>query len=205
MNKMIESIYAGYEYEPDLAGLIGEYQLRKPKLIHGHGRIPPVAVIVGEAPGAREVVDERPFTGPSGQFLRRHLESAGIDPDALWITNAVKYRPRQNRTPDREEIMCSRPYLMKELGVVTQKTPKPVAVLACGRTAATAMLGTPVSVTREMGTVFHDPAAPGQPRMMICWHPAAALRSAQARAEFPEIIASFARLIEGILPDDAKK
>lgn len=200
-NKNLEAIYAGYADEPDLADLIKEYALRKPALIHGHGQIPPEAIIVGEAPGAQEVMEGRPFVGPSGQFLRRVLVQAGINPDALWITNAVKFRPRKNRTPDRHEVMASRPYLMQEIAFVSQSALKPLRVLACGKTAALAILGQPVSVTSEMGTVYVDRNKPFAPQVMICWHPSAALRGADARREFPEVIKSFANLMNGQFPD----
>jgi DNA polymerase len=195
--KALEKIYENYGNEPALQDLIKEYGMRKPSLVHGTGNVPPRGVIVGEAPGAQEDALGSPFVGISGQFLRRHLNEAGIDPWTLWITNAVKYRPRKNRTPDHDEIMCSRNYLMTELGLVTRDSGKPIAVLAYGKTAAKAIFGQAVPIARKAGEVITDEEHPDAPRVMICWHPSAALRDAEARADFPRIIKSFAELLKG--------
>ena len=57
-------------------------------------------MIVGEQPGDQEDLAGRPFVGPAGQLLDRHLERAGIDRSAAYVTNAVKhfkYVPRGKR------------------------------------------------------------------------------------------------------------
>jgi len=56
-------------------------------------------MFVGEAPGAVEDMTGIPFVGRSGKLLREVMDDAGIDPQDVYITNIVKCRPPDNRTP----------------------------------------------------------------------------------------------------------
>jgi DNA polymerase len=72
----------------------------------------PRLYLVGEAPGAEEAEQGRPFVGAAGTALRKMLEEAGIDPRQLRLANAIPFRPIEyskdhkprNRTPTIEEI-----------------------------------------------------------------------------------------------------
>jgi uracil-DNA glycosylase len=61
----------------------------KPLLIPGCTHI-----LVGEAPGASEMLDNRPFTGPAAKLLRAMLHEAGLDPTALSMTYVFPEKPR---------------------------------------------------------------------------------------------------------------
>ncbi len=64
--------------------------------VQGYGPRDAKIVVVGEAPGAEEVTQGRPFVGKSGQLLRTFLLKAGIDPEAVYYTNLSKERPPGN-------------------------------------------------------------------------------------------------------------
>lgn len=49
--------------------------------------------IVGEAPGAEEVIKRKPFVGASGHLQDRMILKAGLNPAALYKTNTIKRRP----------------------------------------------------------------------------------------------------------------
>lgn len=59
---------------------------------------------IGEAPGNEETKTGAPFTGGSGRVLTRIAASAGINRYDCFITNVVKCRPPNNRTPTPAEI-----------------------------------------------------------------------------------------------------
>jgi len=115
-------------------------------------------MIVGEQPGDQEDIAGRPFVGPAGQLLDRHLERAGIDRRAAYVTNAVKHfkfvpRPtarggkrRLHQSPTAGEIDTCRWWLESERELV-----KPRLLLALGASAARGVLGKTVSVQRERG------------------------------------------------------
>jgi len=53
-------------------------------------------MIVGEAPGAKEIEQGQPFVGQSGKLINQVLEKHGIDRDELYITNVFTTRPPNN-------------------------------------------------------------------------------------------------------------
>ncbi len=64
-------------------------------------------VLIGEAPGATEVKEGRPFCGKAGDLIRRALREEGIDPDSCSWENVVKCRPPDNEFPgDKIASLC---------------------------------------------------------------------------------------------------
>lgn len=146
-------------------------------------------MLVGEQPGDREDVEGEPFVGPAGRVLGEALESAGVDRDEVYLTNAVKHfkwRPRGKRrlhqTPRAGEVEACRPWLEAELDAV-----RPTALLALGATAAKALYGSSVRVTRDRGRLLESPLAP---IAALTVHPSAILRLRE-HAEREEALGDF--------------
>jgi uracil-DNA glycosylase len=143
--------------------------------VFGEGRARAELMLVGEQPGDREDRQGEPFVGPAGGLLDRALGEAGIAREGVYLTNAVKHfkwRPRGKRrlhqTPRAGEVEACRPWLEAEVAVV-----RPSAVVALGATAAKALFGSSVRVTRDRGRVLETPlAAVGA----VTVHPSAILR-----------------------------
>lgn len=96
----------------------------------GIGTRPYRVMLVGEAPGADEDRARKPFVGQAGQLLQELVLEIGLV-DSLYVTNVVKHRPPQNRTPERDErFLCSNRFLFRE---VDETNPR--LVLCLGRTA----------------------------------------------------------------------
>jgi DNA polymerase len=132
-------------------------------------------MLVGEQPGDREDVEGEPFVGPAGGILVRALEAAEVDPGEIYLTNAVKHfkwrargKRRLHQTPRAGEVEACRPWLEAELEAV-----KPTALLALGATAAKALFGPSVRVTRDRGRLIDSPLAPVA---ALTLHPSAILR-----------------------------
>lgn len=105
--------------------------------ISGQGDRNALVAFVGESPGEEEVEQGRPFVGRSGKILEKWIEYLGFkDRDDVWITNVVKVRPDDNRTPTYEEILSWKDLLMEEL-----ETVNPWIVVPVGSTATKAILG----------------------------------------------------------------
>jgi len=118
-------------------------------------------MLVGEQPGDREDIEGEPFVGPAGGVPARALEAAKIERDDVYLTNAVKHfkwRPRGKRrlhqTPRVGEVEACKPWLEAELKAV-----QPTALLALGATAAKALFGSSVRVTRDRGRLIESPLA----------------------------------------------
>jgi DNA polymerase len=143
--------------------------------VFGRGPRQAELMLVGEQPGDKEDLEGEPFVGPAGRELRAALELAGIDRDDAYLTNAVKHfkwRPRGKRrlhqTPRAGEIEACKPWLEAELEAV-----RPRAVLALGATAARALFGTKVRVTKDRGKLLESELAPVA---AVTIHPSAILR-----------------------------
>jgi uracil-DNA glycosylase len=123
--------------------------------VFGAGPARARVMLVGEQPGDREDRAGEPFVGPAGEVLSKALEEAGIERRDVYITNVVKHfkwrqgrgKRRLHQRPNAEEIEACRPWLDSELGVV-----RPEVVVCLGATAAKALLGGEVRVTRDRGT-----------------------------------------------------
>jgi len=64
----------------------------KEEIVLGEGCITSSLVIIGEAPGKDEVKLGKPFVGAAGKNLNEFIGVLGIEREALFITNAIKYR-----------------------------------------------------------------------------------------------------------------
>ena len=100
------------------------------KLVFGEGIKNTKIMLVGEAPGANEEKQGRPFVGVAGKNLDEFLKIVGIERQDIYITNVVKLRPTKNspktgnavnRPPTKEEIDTFLPLLEKEIEEIKPK------------------------------------------------------------------------------------
>lgn len=113
-------------------------------------------MLVGEQPGDAEDIAGRPFVGPAGQVLDKALIEAGVERSRLYLTNAVKhfkYEPRGKRRihqkPNAGEVQSCKWWLNREIALI-----RPRLIVALGATAAGALSGRAVSVTKERGPMM---------------------------------------------------
>jgi uracil-DNA glycosylase len=143
--------------------------------VFGEGPRKATLMLVGEQPGDREDIEGEPFVGPAGRILAQALQGAEIDRGEVYLTNAVKHfkwRPRGKRrlhqTPRAGEVEACKPWLEAELDAV-----RPQALLALGATAAKALYGPSVRVTRDRSRLIESSLAPVA---ALTVHPSAILR-----------------------------
>jgi len=150
--------------------------------------------VIGEAPGANEDRRGKPFIGESGRILRNELERNDLT-GKTYITNLVKCRPPNNRTPTAAEIKACRPYLDKELAAL-----KPRYVVTAGVPATKTLFRGKAKINQFHGEVIDNPKVSyiGMP----IFHPAYTLRDPSKLPGFQDDLARLARLIGGGLRDD---
>lgn len=153
-------------------------------LVMGEGPVPCTAMIIGEAPGATEARLGRPFVGPSGDLLEEALNMAGVNRAEVFITNAYKHRPDNNRNPTEDELEEHRHYLDDELTAVA-----PLGVLLLGTVATRTVFSEhPIpGITKIRGRVYHR----GEVDYYPTFHPAYVLRNRRAEPEFFGDVAEF--------------
>lgn len=147
--------------------------------VPGEGPEDAELLILGEAPGKFEDVIGRPFVGMSGKFLTKYLILAGIRRESVFITNAVKCRPPNNRKPRVEEIDACRPYLLSQISTINPKL-----VLALGVSAASS-LGLSFSHLSEVRGKAVDLDLNGRRlKVYVTFHPSFPMRFPKAREGF---------------------
>lgn len=154
----------------------------------GDGPLDTNIMVVGEAPGAREDETHRAFVGPAGKLLDEALQKAGIARSTVYITNAAKCRPPDNRTPTRGEVkLCSRTYLDSEIEEV-----RPDFILTVGNAALQAVAGKS-GITKHRGHAYTVDGITVFPT----YHPAAVLRNPKYGPEFYADFERFGRMVRG--------
>ena len=164
--------------------------------VEGHGPRTARYAIVGEAPGATEAREKRPFCGPSGELLHSTLAKVGLDPSEVYVTNVYKEYRKGNPTPTNEEINASLDELAAELGDM----PNLEHVLAVGNVPLQALTGRKGGIIKSQGSLMAprkamEDALDGV-NIMPIMHPAYVLRNNnyQTQNMFQEILGSFVAL-----------
>ncbi len=126
---------------------------------------------VGEAPGAEEDRQGRPFCGRSGQLLDRMLAAIGLDRSHVYIANVVPWRPPGNRTPTPQEVAICRPFIERQIDLAD-----PDFLICLGGPAAQSLLGSKEGIMRLRGRWHDYDTGRRVVRAMPMLHPAYLLR-----------------------------
>lgn len=155
-------------------------------IVFGEGNPRASIVFVGEAPGADEDRQGRPFVGRAGQLLTRIIEAMDLKRTDVYICNILKCRPPENRDPEPGEISACEPFLKAQIDAI-----QPRAICALGTFAAKTLLGKDVPITALRG-VFHQYR--GIP-LMPTYHPAYLLRNQGAKRKVWEDMQMIMKLL----------
>jgi DNA polymerase len=133
-------------------------------------------MIVGEAPGRDEDIEGKPFVGRAGQLLDKMLASIGLDETKVHITNIVYWRPPGNRTPTPHEALACRPFLERQIELVS-----PDLIVALGGAAAKELFAVQDGIMRLRGKWRTLKVGQRQVPALATLHPAYLLRTPAAK------------------------
>jgi DNA polymerase len=163
--------------------------------VFGEGPATARLMFIGEQPGDQEDLGGRPFIGPAGQLFDRALGEAGIDRATTYVTNAVKhfkFEPRGKRRihakPDNADIDACKFWLELE-----RREVQPAVTVLLGATAARAVLGRTVTISRERGRPI---PLDGNAQAFVTVHPSYLLRlpdEASKHREYAAFVADLRR------------
>lgn len=164
-------------------------------LVMGEGDEHADIMLIGEAPGREEEEQGRPFVGKAGRNLSEFLEVLGLNRESLFISNAVKFRPTKlsergtvsNRPPTEKEIAAYRPYLLKEIEMVSPKL-----LVTLGGTALRALLGNEAAVGKCHGNLCEFQGIPVFP----LFHPASIIYNPELKSVYSEDLQKLKDLLE---------
>jgi uracil-DNA glycosylase len=151
----------------------------------------PEAFIIGEAPGAQEAAQGRPFVGPAGRIMRQLMGFARLHTEDwqdderkeygvanCWLTNVVKFRPPGNRNPTDAEIIAARHYIRREWRAIGF----PQLIIPVGSIALQAITGKKQSILRAAGKLHLAKSKEGT--QLFVWpmvHPSFGVRNPPVR------------------------
>ena len=157
------------------------------QLIFGTGNPNAHLMIIGEAPGKTEEEQGLPFVGRSGKLLTSILTSLGVERKDIFITNIVKCRPQNNRTPTSKEIAAYRDLLYKQIDII-----HPIAICTLGAVALQALFPQGMSISKARGTFCRFNTIP----VMPTYHPAYILRNQSELPTFTKDITKVISLVK---------
>jgi uracil-DNA glycosylase len=144
------------------------------KVVNSEGNREARLMFVGEAPGADEDAQGRPFVGRAGQLLNKIIEAIGMKREDVFIGNVNRCRPANNRTPTTAEAAVCKPFLLREIAIV-----RPDVIVVLGNTAMKNLLDTKEGITKVRGQ-FQDYKGI---KVMPTFHPAYLLRDPSKKRE----------------------
>jgi DNA polymerase len=156
-------------------------------LVFGEGNPRANLVFVGEAPGADEDAQGRPFVGRAGQLLTKIIAAMGLSRDDVYICNILKCRPPENRNPLPAEIAACEPFLIRQLAAI-----RPKVICALGTFAAHALLKSEAPITVLRGRFHQYQGIP----LMPTFHPAYLLRNEGAKRQVWDDVRKIMKLLE---------
>ena len=142
--------------------------------VPGEGNPRTRILFVGEAPGADEDAQGRPFVGRAGQLLDKIIEACGLKRSEVFIANVLKCRPPDNRDPRPDEIISCLPHLQKQIEAID-----PEIIVALGAHAARTLLNTNRPIGQLRGEFHEYCSGIGRPpiKLMATYHTAYLLRN----------------------------
>jgi DNA polymerase len=132
-------------------------------------------LFIGEGPGADEDEKDEPFVGQAGKLLDAMLSAIDLKRgEQVYIANAVKCRPPNNRTPEAGETAACWPFLARQIELI-----RPKLIVTLGKPAAQTLLQEEVTISRARGVVQDFAGIP----LIVTYHPAYLLRNLPDKAK----------------------
>jgi DNA polymerase len=131
-------------------------------------------MFIGEAPGADEDRQGKPFVGKAGQLLTDIIKAMKLTRDDVYIANVIKCRPPENRNPEPDELESCRPYIRRQIELI-----KPKVIVTLGKFALQSLLERSYSITAARGQWLEYEGV----KVMPTFHPAYLLRTPAAKKE----------------------
>lgn len=141
-------------------------------VVFGDGPNSAKVMFIGEAPGQDEDIQGLPFVGRAGKLLDQILQEINWDRKNIYITNIVKCRPPENRSPLPHEISRCNKYLKFQIEYI-----KPCIIVLLGAVSVQTILGLHIpnikSIKEIRGNIYEFNGI----KYLPTYHPAYILRN----------------------------
>jgi uracil-DNA glycosylase len=165
--------------------------------VFGTGPAQTRLMFIGEAPGADEDRQGKPFVGKAGQLLTDMITKAmGLAREDVFIANVLKCRPPENRTPTLEESGNCMGYLEEQIAII-----RPEFICLLGKVALQGLLKSESSMGRARGKWYYYKGIP----TIATYHPSYLLRRPDAKREVWEDLQMLMKEMGLKLPERKKR
>ena len=170
------------------------------KLVMGHGNMDSPIMLIGEAPGAKEIELGEPFVGQAGKNFEEFLQVLNINREDVYITNTVKYRPTKtnpktgglsNRTPNSKEIDNFRSYLYEEIIIVNPKV-----IVTLGNTPLKCIFNSGLRIGEVHGSIMEEEIDDIKYTLYPLYHPAAVIYRRELKEVYLSDLEGLKKIIE---------
>jgi uracil-DNA glycosylase len=152
-------------------------KLGRKQVVFGKGNPNAKIMFIGEGPGKDEDLLGIPFIGRSGKILTKIIDETGLKREDVYISNVVKCRPPNNRTPlPLESQICKKSILLKEIEII-----KPKVICCLGSSATQAILSIATKISKARGNFFDFSTPENNIKIMSTFHPAYLIRNPKAK------------------------
>ncbi len=142
---------------------------KRKNIVFGEGNPYAKLMFIGEAPGAEEDLQGRPFVGDAGMVLTRLINKMGFQREDVYIANIVKCRPPLNRDPEPDEAETCRGFVERQIDII-----RPEVIISLGRVATMNLTGDmKLKITAVRGKFFFYKGI----SVMPTFHPAYLIRN----------------------------
>lgn len=112
-----------------------EFHSTRIQPVFGEGPLGSAAMCISEAPGQEEDESGRPYQGRAGKYWETMLASARLRRESMYVCNALKCRPPNNKIPDDfHNIHACNVHLLTQIAIL-----QPKLIISFGKVAAFAL------------------------------------------------------------------
>jgi len=139
--------------------------------VKGIGPLDAPLWLIGEAPGANEEKEGKPFVGLAGKTLSAHLAAAGIDRSEVRLDNVCHMRPKANKFNNltQEQVVKGTFELRASI-----REHKPTLVVALGNHPLEALVGK-TGVLKRRGSIYWSDDL--DVKVLSAYHPSYVMRN----------------------------
>jgi len=147
--------------------------------VFGDGDTHAKVMLIGEAPGADEDRQGKPFVGRCGKLLDKMLNAVQLERAKCYITNVLPWRPPGNRSPTDDEIAICLPFLKRQIELIN-----PDFILLLGGIALKSVMDVPDSISRTRGKWLDYAISENKNAAVLAtYHPSYLLRSTAQKSK----------------------
>ena len=163
------------------------------RLVFADGNPAARIMLVGDAPGADDEREGRPFSGRVGALLDKMLASIGLDRTKVYLANMVPWRPPGNRAPNPREIAQLRPFVLRQIELV-----QPEFLIPLGTIAMQSLLQTDAPPMRLRGQELEFAIGAQKIRALPMLHPIFLLRQPSHKRHAWQDLQALQRALAGV-------